>query len=145
MHVWQPFVEDTNFNQDWWDDTWDLDEQHSLWSVEQDGKEVARLVLLPTVDYQHYAHVPDLGPHLLEVDFFEVARPARHQGVGAATMRLLTVHFPGRRLLAFSEEADGFWSSLGWDRYDHPDGLDLHRPLFVSPPRWPASPTKGHR
>jgi hypothetical protein len=41
--------------------------------------------------------------------------------------------FPNRRLLAFSEEADGFWTSLGWERFDHPDGPRFYRPLFIQP------------
>jgi hypothetical protein len=42
---------------------------------------------------------------------------------------------PCRRLVAFSEEADEFWSSLCWDRFDHPDGPTFYRPLFVQPAR----------
>jgi hypothetical protein len=32
-----------------------------------------------------------------------------------------------------SEEADDFWASLGWDRYDHREGPTRYRPLFVAP------------
>lgn len=38
---------------------------------------------------------------------------------------------PNRRLFAYYEEAHGFWASLGWERFDHPDGEQLHRPLFI--------------
>lgn len=42
---------------------------------------------------------------------------------------------PDRQLIAYSEDADAFWDSLGWDRFAHPEGPKFHRPLFVQPAR----------
>jgi len=42
-------------------------------------------------------------------------------------------HAGSPRLFAYSEEAHGFWASLGWDRFDHPEGPQFHRPLFIQP------------
>ncbi|WP_409431024.1 hypothetical protein ACJEIK_02995 [Mycobacterium sp. SMC-16] len=46
-------------------------------------------------------------------------------------MSALRERHPNRRLFAYYEEAHGFWASLGWERFDHPDGEQLHRPLFI--------------
>jgi hypothetical protein len=48
-------------------------------------------------------------------------------------MQALGTRHPERRLLAFSEEADDFWASLGWTRYDHPEGPRSYRLLFMQP------------
>ena len=50
------------------------------------------------------------GPHALLAEM---------EGIGSAVVRLLQDDHPGRRLVAFSEGAEGFWSSVGWDRYEH--------------------------
>jgi hypothetical protein len=34
--------------------------------------------------------------------------------------------------VVFSEEADGFWASLGWERYDYPEEPG-YRALFIQP------------
>lgn len=137
VHVWQPYPDSANFTERWWRREWDLGDRYSLWSVNRDGVEVARLELDQDVYYDHYDGVPDLGPQVLEVDFFEVAASLRGSGVGRDSIHLLAHHFPTRRLLAFSEQADDFWASLGWSRYDHPRGFPAYRPLFVAPSVWP--------
>lgn len=142
-YAWDPYPHDTHFTRDWWHRTWDLGTRYSLWSVHRAGEEVARLELDTEVYYDHYTGVPELGPGILEIDFFEVSSRARGQGVGTATVDLLAQHFPERRLLAFSEEADRFWQSLGWARYDHPDGPSFYRPLFVAPRGWRAPDNPG--
>ncbi len=42
---------------------------------------------------------------------------------------------PDRRLFAYSEEAHKFWASLGLERFDHLEGEQFHRPLFIQPAR----------
>ena len=76
---------------------------------------------------------PDMGTRALEIQFIEVARSHRRTGIGAEVVRRLVEAHPERRFLALSEDADQFWATLGWDRYDHPDGPDWYRPLFVHP------------
>lgn len=137
-YQWQPYVRDDGFTYDWWHRMWDLGRRYSLWSVLEDGVEVARIELDQEVHYDHYNGVPYLGPNVLEVDFFEVLSAVRGQGVGRAALELVAECNPGRRLVAFSEESDGFWAGLGWGRYDHPDGFPSYRPFFVAPEGWPA-------
>lgn len=134
---WEPYSQNINFNEDWWHRTRDLGVRYSLWSIFSGHVEVARLELDKEVGYDHYAEVPDLGNEVLEIDFLVVAGPFRGKGVGRQSVNLVARRFAGRRLVAFSEEADGFWASLGWTRYDHPEGYLMYRPLFVAPLGWP--------
>jgi hypothetical protein len=48
---------------------------------------------------------------------------SRGRGVGTQVVQGLRKRQRGSRLLAYSERADGFWASLGWERFDHPDGV----------------------
>jgi hypothetical protein len=41
-------------------------------------------------------------------------------------------HLPGRTYVALPGGDEGFWTSLGWHRYEHSPSRD-HPPLFVSP------------
>jgi GNAT superfamily N-acetyltransferase len=142
-YQWEPYVTDAGFRVDWWHRPWDLGDRYSLWSLFDDGVEVARIELDEQVYYDHYDGDPPLGPAVLEVDFFEVSVLARGRGVGRAALEMIAEQHQGRRLVAFSEEADGFWARVGWTRYDHPDGFPLYRPLFVAPEGWPALDADG--
>lgn len=135
-YEWDPYPRDTHFTDSWWHRLWELGTRYSLWSAHRAGQEVARLELDTEVYYDHYTGVPELGPGILEIDFFEVSSRVRGEGVGSSVVRLVAQRFPESRLLAFSEEADGFWSSLEWARYDHPAGPSSYRPLFVAPRGW---------
>lgn len=48
-------------------------------------------------------------------------------------MQRLIATYPDRRFLALSEDADDFWASLGWIRYDYNDGPFQYQPLFIAP------------
>jgi hypothetical protein len=60
-----------------------------------------------------YLNVPDIGTERLEIQLIEVASGARGRGVGTRVVHGLAGRHPDRRLLAYSEEADCFWSSIG--------------------------------
>jgi GNAT superfamily N-acetyltransferase len=137
-YEWQPYARDAGFTYEWWHRLWDLGHRYSLWSVVDGDVEVARIALDQEVHYDHYNGVPHLGPNVLEVNFFEVSAALRRQGLGRAALELVAERNPGRRLVAFSEEADAFWAGLGWTRYDHPDGFPWYRPFFVAPEGWPV-------
>src|SRR6185437_15518000 len=81
--------------------------------VEKDD-EVARVHLENEVEVDHYADVPSLGASALAIQFIEVHNNHRLRGIGHGVIDLLQNRYPDRRLVAFSEGADGFWSSLGW-------------------------------
>ena len=133
-YLWTPFELSDDFTPDWWDRVPYLDDDPHYVQVLHDGAEVARVEL--DHDFRGSAHVgaPRLGDQALEIQFLEVADPHRGQGIGTEVVRLLVEQYPSHRLLAMSEDADGFWSSLGSDRYDHRDGPQRYRPLFVAPP-----------
>jgi GNAT superfamily N-acetyltransferase len=97
--------------------------------------EVARVELDNEVGIDHYADVPPLGATALEIQFIEVHDDHRGRGIGHAVIDLLHSRYPDRRLVAFSEGADGFWSSLGWRRHLHadPEEASFFRPLFIQP------------
>jgi GNAT superfamily N-acetyltransferase len=100
-----------------------------------DSAEVARVDLHENFEGSMHAGAPCLGRQALEIQFFEVAQSWRRQGIGVEVVSRLADLYPTRRLLALSEEADEFWSSLGWARFDYWDGPVQYRPLFVQPPR----------
>lgn len=69
----------------------------------------------------------------LEIAFIEVAPAECGRGIGTQAVRALEQRHRDRQLLAYSEEADGFWASLGWEPFHHPDGD--WRTLFIQPAR----------
>lgn len=98
----------------------------------EDDVEVARVEIDdPGGINPAYTGVPDLDPERLEIQFIEVADAAHRRGVGTHVVYALQERHPDRRLFAYSEEADDFWASLGWERFDHPNGIN--RPLFIQP------------
>lgn len=130
-YSWRPFSLSQNFNDQWWhrppyrsNSQWFID-------VPRCGEEVARVELDDDVSADHYTGTPRLGASALEIQFLEVSVAHRCQGIGTTVVHLLRERCPSRRLVAFSEGADGFWSSLGWRRYDHPEGPRFYRPLFI--------------
>jgi hypothetical protein len=64
-----------------------------------------------------------------------VSTVATRRGIGTQVVRGLAELHRGRRLFAYSENADEFWASLGGDRFDHRDGPQFHRALFIQPAR----------
>jgi GNAT superfamily N-acetyltransferase len=137
--LWFPFEFDEaaeGFTPEWWHHGPVYPESDStFFRVLNDSKEVARVELDDEVGIEHYAGVPALGPIALEIQFIEVHIEHRGRGIGRAVVDQLADLHPGRRLVAFSEDADDFWSSLGWRRYLHADPRQAphYRPLFIQP------------
>ena len=130
---WRPFEPNQMFNPDWWDrPRYNHRDPHCI-AVFLDGTEVARVELDHHFRGSRHAGAPRLGDLALEIQFIEVAASHRRRGIGSEVVRLLVERYPHRRLLAMSEDADGFWESLGWGRYDHRQGPQWYRPLFVAP------------
>ena len=132
-YVWMPFEVNDQFNGEWWDRVPYLDDDPHYVQVLLDGVEVARVELDHGFRGSEHVDAPKLGASALEIQFIEVAVSQRRQGIGAEVVRLLVERHSDHRLLAMSEDADDFWASLGWRRYDHPDGPHQYRPLFVAP------------
>ncbi|BCJ65069.1 GNAT family N-acetyltransferase [Polymorphospora rubra] len=129
---WFLFEYSNEFNSDWWNSH---DLRVGAWAFLEirDGDiEVARIHLRAEVPIGHYAGTPQLGAAALGIQFIEVAESRRGQGIGTKAVQMLVERYPGRRLVAFSE-ADRFWASLGWRRYDHSDGADRFQAVFIQP------------
>lgn len=61
-----------------------------------------------------------MGRQALQIEMIEVHAEHRLRGIGTSAVSALIEAFPDRRLVAFSE-AHGFWASLKWDRFEHPE------------------------
>lgn len=116
----------------WWNRQ--LGDEPWLVQVLEHGIEVARVELDDPGDINpNYAGVPELVDERLEIQFIEVAPAVRGRGIGTRLVRRLADLHPDRRLFAYSEEADGFWDSLGWEPfYDSRPG-PRGRTLFLQP------------
>lgn len=137
--IWFPFTYEEaglGFNHGWWYDRPVYPGSKSTFlRVLENNDEVARVELHNEFEIDHYADVPPLGATALEIQFIEVHDDHRGRGIGHAVIDLLRSRYPDRRLVAFSEGADGFWSSLGWRRHLHadPKRVPYFRPLFIQP------------
>ncbi|WP_017197444.1 GNAT family N-acetyltransferase [Arthrobacter sp. M2012083] len=131
---YKPFEKIEGFDEYWWHDVILADQrsQTHFVSMHVAGEEVIRAELTlrknPPGTYPGWTGP---GP-FAAIEFFEVAE--RHRGKGLGTQAVFSVGtlFPGFRLHALSEEADGFWASLGWARYSHFEE-PRNRPLYLSP------------
>ncbi|SKM38215.1 acetyltransferase, gnat family protein [Mycobacteroides abscessus subsp. abscessus] len=132
MPVFDPEV--TYENPQWWDEVRYLEDDPWFVQVLDAGAEVARVELVedggvnPT-----YVGVPVIGAERLMIHLIEVATAARRRGIGTQVVLGLAERHPTRRLFAYSEGADDFWESLGWDRFTDPKKRS--RPLFIQPAR----------
>jgi len=121
-------------NPHWWDDVPYLLDDPWFVQVLEDGVEVARVEFVEDGSVNPtYAGVPVIGAERLMIHLIEVAIAARGRKIGTQVVRGLEERNPDRRLIAYSEDADCFWNSLGWKRYVHP--TKRSRPLFIQPAR----------
>jgi GNAT superfamily N-acetyltransferase len=127
-----PFDEHDGFTDRWWNRPMGDEPECRFIQVLNDGVEVARVELDEKVYTAHYEGAPNLGDTALEIQFIEVSDKYRREGIGAAVVHRLAELHADRRLVAYSEGADDFWSKLGWRRYYHPGG-PRWRTLFIQP------------
>lgn len=137
-YSWRPFQANGDFNPEWWElRHHQLDDPWYVLVIDDDGDEVARIELDDNgFDTANWLGAPELGEEMLEIQFFEVACRRRRQEIGKTAVALLANLHPGRRLCALSMDADWFWSSLGWSRYEHIKQTERGSqcsPLFVQP------------
>lgn len=105
-----------------------------------DGVEVARADLLTEFpDFiGHYPGAPaDLAKSGLYITLIEVAESRRGERIGTRFVHWLSQAYPNRRPFGLSTpEAEGFWSDqLGWERFEHVEGTERRRVLYVEPNR----------
>jgi GNAT superfamily N-acetyltransferase len=138
-YSWRPFEPNEHFTDEWWDRANLFGDDDTYIQATLDGAEVGRVHLDEQVWTSHYAGAPDLGAVALEFQFIEIADDHRRSGIASELIGTIADMHPTRCLVAFSEDADEFWASLGWDRYDHPEGPDRYRPPFVQPKQFESS------
>lgn len=131
------FQTSEGFNERWWDHQGRhyFDNARFL-AAFVDTEEVARIELDEKVDPVEYVRDSLLGNDLLEIQLIEVRGELRCSGLGTKVVAALAAKFPNRRLVAFSEDADGFWASLGWSRHLHQTDCEpnpRYRPLYMQP------------
>lgn len=132
-YTWTPFRTDANFEPSWWNESRYRDDTYRYLEFRLNDIEVARVALGADVTVDNYTAAPVLGDEALEIRLIEVSAEFRRRHIGTDVVQMIHQANPHRRLLAFSEQADHFWASLGWDRHDHPDGPAFYPPLFVQP------------
>jgi GNAT superfamily N-acetyltransferase len=131
-HSWSPFEPSHGFDAfDWWDRLPYWNDKPWYIQILRDESEVGRVELDEKVGLRHYGVDRHLEAKALEIQFIEVSADCRRQGIATQIVRELERRHPERTLVAFSEQADDFWASLGWRRYDHPTEAQFYRPLFV--------------
>lgn len=131
-----PFETSIEFTDSWWDT---VPSDYENGNVEfllfrMDDLEVARAQILlnrrPNPDYGVFP----VASAYIDLAFFEVASSHVRRGIGTLAVQALSNRYPHVGLLAYSEEADAFWNTLGWHRYEHPEGTLSFRPLYVRAP-----------
>jgi hypothetical protein len=96
--------------------------------------EVGRLEVAVKSATAYYVSAAVLGAApILEIERLEVASADRCRGIGTAIVTKLSTAFPGHRLVASSEQADGFWASLRWKPIPRPQ--EPHLPTLFAQPR----------
>jgi hypothetical protein len=133
-----PFDSPTpGFRRDWWTDVFNRtrNPDHYPYSFSgETGEEVARALLRARAGF---TDMEDAGVSLpadaVSVDFIEVRADLCHprRGIGTRVVRELELLHPVNTLYAFSEGADKFWRSTGWEFIPRRDGRTSYRPIFV--------------
>lgn len=134
-----PFNDRTpGFRHEWWIETFAhaRNPDHCPYSfTDETGEEVARALLRARAGF---VDIEDAGVSLptdaISVDLIEVRADLRYprRGVGTRVVRELEFLHPVSTLYAFSEGADEFWRSAGWEFMPRRDGRTSYRPMFVS-------------
>lgn len=114
-----PFERRTKgFNRDWWRDVVALPGREYL-TLALDGVEVARAQIDPaSTDVDKYAGL-DLPTVVVKIEFFEVTKRVRRQGLGWQAVDAILERYPGRWFTVASADAGGFWTKIGWTEARH--------------------------
>lgn len=142
-----PFdVDAEGFNERWWDRPIGRVRERTgeFLSLTRNGEELARAEIdRGGIDNIYVGLTP--ASEVVDIVFFEVRESHRLAGIGTQAINLIVKHHEGEMLIAFSEEADGFWSGIGWTHHPREDGSRHYRPLFVHDglmPSWPVVPAR---
>lgn len=126
------FPESPEFHDRWWSGPAHNSSGKSSWYSAFAGEaEIVRVRIALDIEISPSFAVVAPADGFVEIVLFEVAASRRVRGYGTTTIRTLKALYPDRKFAAFSEQADGFWGSLGWARYEHEEGTRGFRPLYV--------------
>ena len=119
-----PYNLDTHgFNDSWWEYTSHAPTRDFSFRIK--NEEVARVKMLYQPLQASYIGIQDQHQVKL-IQFLEVRADHRRQGIGAQAISLLSRLHPDPYLVAFSSEADDFWSRIGWTWHPRKDGETKH-------------------
>lgn len=123
------------FNQEWWDIPVSAyrDADHDWFVLRLDGEEAARVEvntarLIRVEDYREWPR----NQSVAEITFLEVRADLTRRGIGTALVRKLAHRYETRILAAHPKNSDGFWESLGWERYDKIQDRPSAPPLYAA-------------
>lgn len=111
------------FNNSWWEHTFRTPTKD--FSFRFENEEVARVKVLYQPLQDPYIGIQNQHQVKL-IQFLEVRTNYRRQGIGGQAIFLLSELFPDPYLVAFSSEADEFWSRIGWTWHPRKDGETNH-------------------
>lgn len=133
-----PFDGRTNgFRAGWWETYFHntRNRHHRPYSfADHTGAEAARALLREWAGFSDLEGAGvSLPPRAVAVDFLEVREDLHHprRGIGTQVVRLIETICPDETLFAFSEGADEFWGSTGWELVPRADGDHRSRSLFM--------------
>lgn len=135
---WTPFSSSEDYEHpDWWRDAGGAVGDPWFVQVLDRGAEVARVQFdeLGGINPSYVGAPVVVEDELLEIQYIEVAVSARGWKVGSHVVHGLRERHPERRLLAYSEGADGFWASVGWEPFYESRPGPAGRTLFIQPAR----------
>lgn len=136
-YPWQPFPPTPGYRADWWTGVRTPANRNIYLSALAGEAEVARIELDPVTHLSSYRDIPPITKTPLRIQFIEVSLRLRHRGVGRSVIDLLTSRYRSNSFVALaSDDAVGFWESLGWTRHLHFEDSDtrpLHWPLYLQP------------
>lgn len=133
---WGLFADDDRFELGWSELQPDplAPDADRFYEIHAGTEAVARLHLDWRTDSSvNWSGAPPLGAKALRIQMIEVAASLRGCGLGRAIVYEIQARHPDSRLIAMSvREAEGFWSSLAWKRFEHAQDRYYQR-LFVGP------------
>lgn len=134
----KPYAPVAGFRSDWW--LGDVAGKAKDWFTFRDSQheELVRAEVEPHADTARgYQGVMVPADGFAQITYFEVRADRRGDDFGTEAAELLTRFYQGRSLAAFSEQADDFWTSVGWTPHRpllEPDDYEGHyQTFYVSP------------
>lgn len=129
------------FTVGWWDRATRLTHiDTDRFSIFELDEEIARVEVDPDsrIALEDYVEL-EISMPVVNIEFFEIRADQHRRGHGRQAIAMLSDHYQGRDLIAFSEGADEFWAGVEWRHVPRIDESRLYRPLFVCQRAWPGT------